>query len=359
MMKKTLKISTYLVVLVGVVAAVAMGAAEAAEFRLRAEAFTITMPDGEAVAMWGFVLDTDGDFATAEGAATSPGPVLEVPVGDTALTIVLKNNLTTPISLVIPGQIAAMSPVFSVDDQGRSRVRSFAHETAPGAEGTYTWDNFKAGTFLYQSGTHPAVQVQMGLYGAVIKNTAQFQAYSDAATLYNWQAVLVLSEVDPLLHAAVAADDYGPGKGMTSTVDYAPKYFLYNGDPDPQVMNIGASAAAVGNKILVRLLNAGLESRVPLLNGLYMKQLSEDGNLLPYPRQQYSLILTAGKTMDVMLEPKAAGVVSFHDRRGYASAGSAGAGQILLTEGAPPTSPGFVGGGGGGGGGCFISTLVD
>jgi FtsP/CotA-like multicopper oxidase with cupredoxin domain len=357
MMKKTLMISICLSVLVGVVA---MGAAEAAEFHLRAEAFTIAMPDGEAVAMWGFALDTDGDFATAEGAATSPGPVLEVPEGDATLTIVLKNNLPAPVSLVIPGQIAVMSPVFAEDDQGRSRVRSFTHETAPGAEGTYTWDNFKPGTFLYQSGTHPAVQVQMGLYGAAFKDTAQFQAYSDAATVYNWQGVLVLSEIDPLLHAAVATDDYGPGKSITSTVDYAPRYFLYNGDPNPQVMNIGSPVAAVGNKILVRLLNAGLETRVPLLNGLYMKQLSEDGNLLPYPRQQYSLILTAGKTMDVMLEPASAGVVSFHDRRGYASPGSAGAGQVTLTEGAPiPAGPGGVGGGGGGGGGCFISTMLD
>jgi FtsP/CotA-like multicopper oxidase with cupredoxin domain len=260
MMKKTLMISICLLVLVGVVA---MGAAEAAEFHLRAEAFTIVMPDGEAVAMWGFALDTDGDFATTEGAATSPGPVLEVPEGDATLTIVLKNNLSVPLSLVIPGQISVMSPVFAVDDQGRERVRSFTHETAPGDEGTYTWDNFKPGTFLYQSGTHPAVQVQMGLYGAAFKDTAQFQAYSDAATRYNWQGVLVLSEVDPLLHGAVAADDYGPGKSITSTVDYAPRYFLYNGDPNPQVMNIGSPVAAVGNKILVRLLNAGLEPVYP------------------------------------------------------------------------------------------------
>jgi FtsP/CotA-like multicopper oxidase with cupredoxin domain len=362
MMRKTCTISTGLLLLTAALAAVAADTAGAAVFYLRAESLTVAMPDAAVVPMWGFTRDTDGNFGTTEGTPSSPGPLLELPAGDTTLTIHLKNNLPESISLVIPGQLAAMTPEFFTDAQGRRRVRSFTQATAPGAQGTYTWNNFKPGTFLYQSGTHPAVQVPMGLYGAVAQDTDQFRAYRSNATLYNWQGVLVLSEVDPLLNAAVAAGDFGPGKSMTSTNSYSPKYFLYNGIPDLELMNIGAASIQVGDKILVRLLNAGLETRVPVVNGLYFKPIGEDGNELPYPQEQYSLRLTAGKTMDVMLDPKAPGTISVHDRRGFTSPNAEGAGQIDLIVGAPPGFGSGGGGGisgGGGGGGCFINTLLD
>ena len=35
----------------------------------------------------------------------------------------------------------------------------------------YYWNNIQPGTYAYQSGTHPQVQVQMGLYGAMVKNS--------------------------------------------------------------------------------------------------------------------------------------------------------------------------------------------
>ena len=361
MMRKTSMLTTYLLLLSGVLAAVAADTARAAVFYLRAEAFRVSMPDTAVVTMWGFTLDTDGNFATLEGTPGSPGPLLELPAGDTALTIHLKNNLPEPISIVIPGQIAAMTPQFFTDAQGRRRVQSFTQVTAPGAQGSYTWNNFKPGTFLYQSGTHAAVQVPMGLYGPVAQDSAQFQAYANAGTIYNWKGILVLSEVDPLLNAAVAAGDFGPGKSMTSTNNYSPKYFLYNGIPDLQLTNINAASVRVGDKILVRLLNAGLETRVPVVNGLYFKTIGEDGNELPYQQEQYSLRLTAGKTLDVLLEPKAPGIISVHDRRGFMSQGATGAGQVLLTQGSTGGGGGGSSGGGGGGGGgsCFINTLLN
>lgn len=363
MMRKMSTISAGLLLLAAALAAVPADRAGAAVFYLRAEPLTVTMPDTTVVPMWGFTRDTDGNFSTTEGSPSSPGPLLELPTGDSTLTIHVKNNLPESISLVIPGQLAAMTPEFFTDVQGRRRVRSFTQVTPPGAQGTYTWNNFKPGTFLYQSGTHPAVQVPMGLYGPVTQDAAQFQAYANAVTIYNWQGVLVLSEVDPLLNAAVAAGDFGPGKSITSTNRYSPKYFLYNGIPDMELMNINAPSVQVGDKILVRLLNAGLETRVPVVNGLYFKPIGEDGNELPFAQEHYSLRLTAGKTMDVMLEPGAPGTISVHDRRGFTSPNSEGAGQIDLTVGAPPGFGGGGGGGGtsggGGGGGCFIHTLLN
>jgi FtsP/CotA-like multicopper oxidase with cupredoxin domain len=175
------------------------GGAGAAEYWLRAEVAAKTMPDTSVVTMWGFAQCTDGTYATCT-AATVPGPALVVPPADTTLTIHLRNDLTGPfvesVSIIIPGQTAALSPVKFTDATGRQRVKSFTTETPP--DGTtvvdYLWNSLKAGTYLYQSGSHPAVQVQMGLYGAMSKDAATGQAYGPS-TAYTAEAVLLFSEI--------------------------------------------------------------------------------------------------------------------------------------------------------------------
>jgi FtsP/CotA-like multicopper oxidase with cupredoxin domain len=159
---------------------------------------------------------------------------------------------------------------------------------------------------------------------------------------------------------------------MTSTVDYAPKYFLVNGQAEYTMTGV-VPTIAVGSRVLVRFLNAGLLTRVPLLLGSSMTVLAEDGNLGPYPTlQRDALTLLAGKTMDVMITPETGGtMMSLFDRRGYVSLGTTNGGgtstgQEIHGLAAPPTTGtvvsgggGSSGGGGGGGGGCFISTLLE
>jgi hypothetical protein len=313
------------------------GVSSAADFWLRAETLTKTMPDSSVVTMWGFAQCADGTYATCS-AATVPGPELTVPIGDTTLTIHLRNNLTglyvEPVSIVIPGQNASiLTPVKFTDASGRPRVRSFTAETPPDNLTTvdYVWTSLKPGTYLYQSGTHPAVQIQMGLYGAVKLNSAAGQAYTPTATnpdtTFAADAVLLFSEIDPVLHTHVANGTYGtpPPVGITSTMNYEPKYFLVNGMP----YSAAAPALPIGNagqRTLLRVLNAGLRDHVPVIQNMYMTILANDGNLLPYPRSQYSFLLPAGKTMDAIVVPAAAGGYSIYDRR------------LSLTNG--PSSPG-------------------
>ncbi len=302
--------------------------------------------NGAAIAMWGFAQCTDGTFASC-GAVSVPGPALTATEGD-ALNIHLRNDLTgpftEPVSIVIPGQITAMNPVW-IDGLGNvvstgsrlpgdvtSRVRSFTAETPVGGTSTYTWSNVKSGAYIYQSGTHPAVQVQMGLYGVLeVLPVTPARAYEDPSTAYDARVALLFSEIDPALHNAVATGTYGPPAGpgrMTSTVNYNPAYFLINGEPYTAGL-APIPAGLPGQKVLVRFLNAGLESKVPTLQNQYMTVIAEDGNLYPNPKEQYSVFLPAGKTLDAIMSSASAGYIPVYDRMLNLTSGPASPGGML------------------------------
>lgn len=303
--------------------------ASAAEYWLQTGTTTIA-----GVPMWGYALCGTGSAAPASCTAsvTVPGPALVVPPGD-GLIVHLTNTLPEATSLVIASQVKqeAMQPVWFEPGTGSTysgarpngnttaRVRSFDREAGPGGgTATYTWNSVKPGTYLYSSGTHPQTQVQMGLYGVMTKDAGPGKvAYSSAGTniVYANQVTLVYSEIDPAMHAAVAAGTYGGKGGPGSTLDYHPKYFLINGTPFPgagldplAIPTLAPEAAGVpaGSNLLLRFVNAGLKSHVPTINGQYWQVVAEDGNPVPFlsnPRQQYTAFLPPAKTLDVLLKP--------------------------------------------------------
>jgi len=297
----------------------------AVEYFLRAERIIKTVPDsnGVAIPMWGFAADSV--FDANDGQVTVPGPLLTVPVGDSTLTIHLDNNLTVPISIVINGQSAVMTPVRNPD----GRIRSFTHETDPNnaAPVDYVWTNVRPGSYIYQSGTHPAVQVQMGLYGGVVKDYDANQAYQNI--IYEDSVPLFFSEIDLELHNAVDSNDYGPGKATTSTIDYKPDYFLINGQafvPGQASLPAGTS----GGGTLLRIFNAGLRTRCPLLQGSHMKLVAEDGQPYRYTKDQYVVSLLPGKTIDAMVTFPSAGTYPIYDRTlGLTNAQALGGGMLL------------------------------
>ena len=307
---------------------------------------------GTPVQMWGFAGCTPSPCTP--GAISVPGPALVVLPGDTSLTINLTNTLAEPVSIVIPGQFTAMAPVYFTDPSGRQRVRSFTAEAAPGGPAqSYTWNNLKPGTYLYQSGSHPGVQVQMGLYGSLVVRPTAGQVY--AGVPYAKEVVLLLSEVNPALADAIAANDYGPGLGMSSPLVYKPRFFLVNGEPyvPGSTISTGTGLAPLNASevILVRFLNAGLRthsmalfppSAPPGVPATYFSIVSEDGRLYPYPRKGYSVFLPAGKTADALWTPPAAGNYAIQDRTAHltngAAVGDAGL-QAVFTIGAGSSAP--------------------
>ncbi len=287
----------------------AAAGAQGAEFFLRAAAVTNTLPNnGGQVLQWGFARDSA--FGARDGAVTVPGPALAVPPGDTTLTIHLDNDLPEKVSIVIPGQAPAVGQAPVRNAAGR--ITSFTFETSPGnaAPVDYVWTGLQPGTFLYFSGSHPAVQRPMGLYGAVIHDMLAGKAYSNV--VYDRDVLLVFSEIDPRLNQAVRHDNYGPGKMITSTVDSRAGYYLVNGVD--LTNGIWSAAATPGERILFRLVNAGSRLRMPVLDGNYAQIVAEDGFSYPFRRLQYSVFLPPHKTSDVLLTNGAA-QVTWYDRR--------------------------------------------
>ena len=347
---------------------------------------TVTLPNGNTVSvpMWGYALDGncpppstatncyDGVVNYGE-VVTVPGPRISVPPGDSQLTVKLTNRLPEATSLVIPGQPFVAAPV-----RVGARVRSMTPEANPnGGVATYQFTGLKPGTFLYQSGSHSAVQVQMGLYGAMTKDAVAAvagvpaipavppvldtdgitvitpgkaevpavpavpgQAYAGAE--YVNEAVLVYSEIDQALHEAVNAGTYGQPGGLTSTINYRPSLFLINGESYTHESLATIASGNAGEVTLLRLLNAGLRTHAPVLDNASLRIVAEDGNVLPFAKDQAALMLAAGKTHDALWTPAVGGVYSLYDRMlGLNAPGQGSAGMLakLRIEGTPPPPP--------------------
>src|SRR5208337_4058238 len=95
-----------------------------------------------------------------------PGPTLIVTEGN-PVTVSLTNNLPTAAgntSILFPGfQLTSTCPNSTTNPQGL-----LACEAAPGATVTYTFTASAPGTHPYYSGTQGDLQIEMGMYGAVV-----------------------------------------------------------------------------------------------------------------------------------------------------------------------------------------------
>ena len=185
-------------------------------------------------------------------------------------------------------------------------------EVTAGTTTSLTWPLLKPGTYLLESGTHPSIQVPMGLIGVLVVTTAPSgttpgTAYPGVGTAghhripavkYNAELPLEFSEIDPVQNAAVntavntagfsetkvwsglPTDPQGnPGCGNPQSttyntcyppaVNYTPFYFLINGVAFNKTSTASPILAVPGHtrhvrdagitgKVLVRLVNAGV-----------------------------------------------------------------------------------------------------
>src|SRR6202158_2511659 len=175
----------------------------AATFNLTAQTAFLNQPDGNAVYAWGYGCNgTPSGFAPTTTPISGancptmqvPGPTLIVTEGQT-VTVNLLNGLPTAA-----GNTSILFPGFVVKATGGVQGL-LTQEAAPAGTVTYTFTASSPGTHAYYSGTQGDLQVEMGLYGAVVVLPASDPAGCPASQV-------ALSNANLLVKASWGEGDY-------------------------------------------------------------------------------------------------------------------------------------------------------
>ncbi|MEP6883304.1 MAG: multicopper oxidase family protein [Gammaproteobacteria bacterium] len=332
-------------------------------FSLDAAATRISQPNGKYVYSWGYGCDplaaTAPSFLPANlvgfcNAAQLPGPTLIVNEGAT-VTVTLTNNLPAAA-----GNTSIIFPGFQVTTTGGSAgllVQEAPNAatclTTPGCNTvTYTFTAKTPGTHSYYSGTQGDLQVEMGLFGALIVLPAHVPgncdngialqnlaakvptgeqdfrlahaAFDHPASCYDREYLFQFSEMDDNIHTAAEAQVLADvavkaagGTGCTSptgclvvpTEPYAPGYYMVNGrsmpdDMDPNYATMYPSQPYNGNPhmhpgelTLLRIIGQGRWQHPFHEHANHVRVLARDGNLLLSPPDAHGNTFPAGPLM--------------------------------------------------------------
>ena len=300
-------------------------------FNLTAQQAYLNQPDGEAIYSWGYGCNgTPAGFLPA--AAIMPGstcPSMQVP-GPTL--IVHENDLVT-INLLngLPaavGNTSMLFPGFTVTATG-GVAGLLTQEAAPGGMVQYTFTASAPGTHAYYSGTQGDLQIEMGLYGAIVVLPASVPAncatgyhaanvtaeghwgetdfrlsqaaYDHPGSCYDREYLFQWAEMDTRIHrqaqAQVAARANctagSPGCSLdVQTEPYHPAYFLINGRSMPDLMDPnfageyphqpynGNPHMHPGELTLIRTIGQGRWQHPFHEHANHVRILARDGNLV-------------------------------------------------------------------------------
>ncbi|MGC2198168.1 MAG: multicopper oxidase family protein, partial [Terriglobales bacterium] len=306
-------------------------------FNLTAQPAYITQPDGQMIYSWGYGCNGapsgfNPPAAKMPGATCPtmqvPGPTLIVTEGQT-VTVNLTNSLPTSA-----GNTSILFPGFNVTTSG-GVAGLLTQEAAPGSTVTYTFPASSAGTRAYYSGTQGDLQIEMGMYGAIIVlpatipsnctsglaaanlaveanwGEADFRltnatggvgaAYNHVKACYDREYLFQFSEMDPNIHhqadlqvaAAGACTTGAAGCNLNvPTEPYHPAYFMINGrsmpdDMDPnyaleyphQPYN-GNPHMHPGEQVLLRIIGQDRWQHPFHEHANHVRILARDGNLI-------------------------------------------------------------------------------
>ncbi|MBA4388824.1 MAG: hypothetical protein C0404_12645 [Verrucomicrobia bacterium] len=241
---------------------------------LTAKSGYISTPDAAGgIYIWGYANGTND--------AQYPGPTIIVAQGST-VTVNLQNQLAVPTSIIFPGQAG-------VTASGGMPGLLTSEAATNGGTVTYTFTASQPGTYLYNSGTRPDLQVEMGLVGAIIvRPSVSTQAYNHALTAFDTEYLFLLTEMDPSVHALVE-------QGRMAEVDtttFFPVYWFINGRCGPDTLvesNVPwlpcqpyncAPMMYPGQKLLMRLIGAGRDPHPFHFHGNNALIVARDGRML-------------------------------------------------------------------------------
>ena len=305
-------------------------------FGLSATPAFITEPDGATIYSWGYGC-TAGTATFAPAAMSSvgtcgtmqiPGPTLIVTEG-VQFTVTLTNGLPA-----VAGATSILFPGLELVSATGGQAGLLAREATAASPVTYTLIAHSPGTRSYYSGTQGDLQVEMGLYGAIVvlpaspppacdgtsndlaravlrprsdggpSPTAEVDfrlkhaAYDNASSCYDREYLFQFSEIDPKIHRAVeeiancVAATCPANLNAVETEPYHPAYYMINGrsmpdDMDPayasqypyQPYN-GNPHMHPGELTLLRIVGQGRWQHPFHEHGNHVRLLARDGNLL-------------------------------------------------------------------------------
>jgi FtsP/CotA-like multicopper oxidase with cupredoxin domain len=298
-------------------------------FNLIAQPAYLNQPDGQGIYSWGYgCKGAPSGFAPAAittafcSTMQVPGPTLIVTEGQT-VTVNLTNGLPTAA-----GNTSILFPGFSVTATG-GVTGLLTQEAAPGGSVTYTFTAASPGTRAYYSGTQGDLQVEMGLYGAIIVlpktipaacttglaasnltaeatwGESDFRlapaAYDHPKSCYDREYLFQFSEMDPNIHAQALAQVTARASCVAGsagcslsvpTEPYHPAYFMINGRSMPDDMDSnyapqyphqpynGNPHMHPGELTLLRIIGQGRWQHPFHEHGNHVRVLGRDGNLI-------------------------------------------------------------------------------
>ena len=277
-------------------------------FNLVANTGYADTPDGNSIFMWSYANHDAPDNDHFQ----SPGPVLCVTQGETVV-VNLTNTLPEPASVIFPGQ-------GGVTASGGS-AGLLTTEAASGGTVSYSFTAGNPGTYLYQSGSDQAKQVEMGLYGALVvrPNSTTCPVVAGTGCAYGADTrfssgreyLLLLSEIDPVLHHAVET-------GGTYDINARrARYFTINGREFPDTLQDNGTALQPNQpygslvKIqpntptntqpaLIRMINAGLLNHPFHPHGNHTTQIAQDGRSVART-EHFGETIGSGQTLDYLI----------------------------------------------------------
>ena len=240
----------------------------------RSDAATISktfyVTDGSAAMPDGVVVYFQS-FSEVAGTLATPGSTLICQEGDT-LSITVVNTLAKPHSFVIAGLKAGDPPLATTGS------------IASGATGkiTYTVPTGKAGSYLFYDNVTTYNRF-LGLYGglAIMPAGSSTQVYSGSPT-FKKQQFWIFNDIDPALNSAVQRNAVVP-------TTYVPRYFTINGltssppgapnysDYTKNALYASELKGYIGDRTLVRMLNAGMCSHAMHVHANHAEWLTNNG----------------------------------------------------------------------------------
>lgn len=280
------------------------------EFTLTAEEVDWEFQPGTTVRAWAY----NGQV---------PGPEIRVREGD-RVRITLVNKL--PVGTTIHWHGLNVPP----DQDGPAGLNQAPVE--PGESFTYDWIATPAGTRWYHSHTDVATQVMLGLYGSLIVEPKHGGEHYDRDYTY------VLSEWDIELTPDVATGKAprGPRDQTLRGGELGTDLFLMNGKIHEAIPPI---LVREGDKVLIRLVNAGTLAHPFHTHGHSFQIVATDGNPVPKGARltKDTVWIAPGERYDIAFDADNPGVWMAHCHiENHAANGMM---TVIQYEGAKPTGP--------------------